>query len=142
MGKSVPLFYFMVNTDLKTNLIQSIIDFNNWCIEYSEWKGSNKELKGIFYNKLVKNIKSCPESDSINYFTPNNIFVLEVDNGVISKLNFVGSTTYNSIQDFVNLLNFHISTISLKDLKCNLPFEQQVNTLILEVNNYNLWKKK
>jgi hypothetical protein len=132
----------MVTTDLKTNLIQSVVDFNKWCNEYSEWKGSNKELKGIFYNKLVKNIKSCPESDGINYFTPNNIFVLEVENGVISKLQFGGSITYNSIQDFVNLLNFHVSTISLKDLKSNLPFEQQVNTLILEVNNYNLWKKK
>lgn len=142
MEKSVPLFYFMVTTDLKTNLIQSIVDFNKWCVEYPEWKGSNKELKGIFYTKLCKNIRACSESNAINYFAVNNIFTLEVENGVISKLNFGGSTTYNPIQDFVNLLNLHVSTITLKDLKSNLSFEQQVNTLILEVNNYNLWKKK
>lgn len=132
----------MVTTDLKSNLIQSIVDFNKWCSEYPEYKGTNKELKGIFYTKLIKNIKSCPESNVINYFTTNNIFVLEIENGVISKLQFGVTTIYAPLQDFINTLNYNLSTINLLDLKSNLPFEHQVNTLILEVNNYNLWKKK
>lgn len=132
----------MITTDLKQNLIQSIIDFNKWCSENPEWKGTNKELKGVFYTKLCKNIKACPESSAINYFTPNNIAVLEVENNIISNLCFGMWTSYSQIQEFITLLNLHLNNINLKDLKSSLPFEQQVNTLILEVNNYNLWKKK
>ena len=128
----------MVTTNIKDNLIQSIIDFNKWCAEYPEWKGTNKELKGIFYTKLVKNIKACPESQGIDYFTPNNIFILEIENGVISKLYFGYTTGYSSTQDLVNVLSYCVKDIDFKAIKSNLPFEYQINTILLEVNNYKI----
>lgn len=126
----------MVTTDLKENLIQSIVDFNNWCIKNPEWKGTNKELKGVFYTKLVKNIKSY-SNDSINYFTPNNIFILEVTNNKISKLQFGMYTVYNLLQDFITILNNTLLEINLEDLKNSLPFETRINSVILDINNYN-----
>ena len=126
----------MVTTDLKQNLIQSIINFNEWCLKNPEWKGTNKELKGIFYTKLVKNIKSYP-NNSIDHFTPNNIFILEVTNNKISKLQFGMYTVYNLLQDFITILNNTLLEINLEDLKNSLPFETRINSVILDINNYN-----
>ncbi len=113
----------MTDTSIKYALELSIQEFNTWSESKNDYqKYSIQELKGVFFNKLVKNLQGTSAFEFIqryqikSHLSTNLISQFEVQNSKISALKFIEQSPLVTMKEILIILNKTIGVISLGNI--------------------------
>ena len=131
----------MVDTTIKYALRETIIEFNEWAQKLSWVKVDLNEIKGIFKNKLYKNLKST------EYRHVNGIEILsfEVVNNKLKQIIFAPVVSYSSYsnkldENLSEALNNAINGIDLDKIRFDelRQLEKKVDLIINNIRYYKI----
>ncbi len=124
----------MIDTTEKYAIQLSIQEFNDWCPIGSNPKYTLAELKGIFFNKLMKNLKGTtvigPNYWDAKKYTTQLIETFEVIENKITKLKFIEPVVGHNPELRQNMIRFNniVSQLDLKVTMGILPnFADKIN---------------
>jgi hypothetical protein len=131
----------MIDTSLKYALRETIIEFNEWAQKLSWVKVGLDEMKGIFLNKLYKNLKST----EYRYVNGVNILKLDVEANRVKNVIFAPVVSYSNYSnkldaELVSALNTQLSHIDLEKLEFDelKQLEKKVDLLINNIRYYKI----
>lgn len=131
----------MVDTTIKYALRETIIEFNEWAQKLSWTKVDLNEIKGIFKNKLYKNLKST------EYRHVNGIEILsfEVVNNKLKQIIFAPVVSYSRYsnkldENLSEALNNAINGIDLDKIRFDelRQLEKKVDLIINNIRYYKI----
>jgi len=131
----------MVDTTIKYALRETIIEFNEWAQKLSWVKVDLNEIKGIFKNKLYKNLKST------EYRHVNGIEILsfEVVNNKLKQIIFAPVVSYSRYsnkldENLSEALNNAINGIDLDKIRFDelRQLEKKVDLIINNIRYYKI----
>lgn len=131
----------MVDTTIKYALRETIIEFNEWAQKLSWTKVDLNEIKGIFKNKLYKNLKST----EYRYVNGIEILRLEVVNNKVKQIKFAPVISYSRHSDKLDenlseALNNGINGIDLDKIRFDelKQLEKKVDLIINNIRYYKI----
>ena len=131
----------MVDTTIKYALRETIIEFNEWAQKLSWTKVDLNEIKGIFKNKLYKNLKST-EYRHVNGI---EILRLEVVNNKVKQIIFAPVVSYSRYsnkldENLSEALNNAINGIDLDKIRFDelRQLEKKVDLIINNIRYYKI----
>lgn len=105
----------MIDTSVKHALQLSIGEFNEWAGGANYQKHSYSDLKGIFFNKLIKNLTGTPylpDYWSKKAYDPSFIEKFVIHEGRIIELSFATQkSSLSESQKVIDLLNSAVDDI-------------------------------
>jgi hypothetical protein len=129
----------MVDTSIEHALKLSIEEFNDWCLKANQFqKHSLNDLKGIFFNKLIKNLKS---TNLINNYWDRKKYSSEyinefvIDSNKLIKLSFkYDQYTGSDIKEVIDKFNSIITTLNLDTVN------GVIQNFAENINNFKIMK--
>ncbi len=132
----------MTDTSLRTALELTIQEFNQWAADKPLWsKMSFPELKGVFTEKMKRNMKATDSRVTSSLFTPAILEYFLVENDRIRYMMFDPKSVHLSYEKaFLADCNSELAKISFSMIGGGLGqgFITSLNSTIQSINHFKI----
>lgn len=137
----------MLDTSLVKAIENTAIEFNEWAWKKPLWQKMNiNDIKGVFSEKLKRNVKSTTYVPNSSIFTPLIIKNISIQNSRIISLEFMpGESSFpygmtSADRRFVDHCRNAVAMIDFGNLSTDVPVDlsMELNSVITSINNFKI----